>query len=765
MLKILSPSKNNKPYWHAADEFRNLYKKITGLELGIITVDDGQSDLVVIGSDSVNVFCHQLIMKQVIPEFKLRHDTDDYQILSADYEGRKLLFLAGGRGRSTFYAVYDFFERRGGCRYFWDGDIIPKSDSIDLDGLDITESPRFEYRGLRYFAHRSLHRFQAEMWDLPEWRREIDWLLKKRLNMFMLRIGLDDLFQKTFPEIVNYPSPEGKLPEAIDGSYDDRSLFWSLEYRGKLRKDLLQYAFERDLMHPEDIGTMTHWYSRTPKEFLDKINPDFMPQATKSYSEETGLVWDIRQDKNLDNYFKITQAHIKHYGRPDLFHTIGLAERMCSHSRWENQQFKLFTYRRIIGKLREHYPNAPLLIASWDFLFYWQPKEVRELLKELNPNNTIIFDYTSDTFDEVNNFRNWGVVGEFPWIFGIFHAYEADTDIRGNYKEISRRLQIAKDDPMCKGMVFWPENSHCDIMMLEYFTQNSWQPLVLSEEEMLVKFCQDRYGEMQAQMRDLWSDFIPLATADYWRLNMQNIKRALDRKLIFNLLMYNLVADIDTEYFLKAFEPVIDSAPELFRRLSQLQIPSIDSFVYRDCMDIARTLAGRVLFYGLIKLSSAMEEWRLNQSEKSEESIAVLSEWYPKMLAALRDLLALSEDFSLNDSLQKLKREHVVNPYFEERTLKGNAGHLYCRNYIYELFDGIYLSEAKVYLDFIQSKIEDSDRLPWEIPAYFKDKRNAILQDFLATPLAQMAPKARRHVGAFHMAVRRLAKLASEICI
>ena len=28
---------------------------------------------------------------------------------------------------------------------------------------------------------------------------------------------------------------------------------------------------------------------------------------------------------------------------------------------------KLYDYRRIINKLREHYPTAPVLIASWDF--------------------------------------------------------------------------------------------------------------------------------------------------------------------------------------------------------------------------------------------------------------------------------------------------------------------------------------------------------------------------------------------------------------
>ena len=59
---------------------------------------------------------------------------------------------------------------------------------------------QFEWRATRYFAHRGLRRFSAEMWGPEDWKREIDWLLKNRLNLFFFRLGMDDLFQKAFPE-------------------------------------------------------------------------------------------------------------------------------------------------------------------------------------------------------------------------------------------------------------------------------------------------------------------------------------------------------------------------------------------------------------------------------------------------------------------------------------------------------------------------------------------------------------------------------------
>ena len=166
----------------------------------------------------------------------------------------------------------------------------------------------------------------------------------------------------------------------MDRSYDDRTLFWPLEYRGELRKKVLAYGRSRGLLQPEDCGTMTHWYSRTPESFLEHYNPDFVPQSNNNYKERSGLVWDIRQEQNMENYFALTEAHIQNYGDGQIFHTIGLAERRCYADREKNHQLKLYTYRRIINKLREKYPHAPLLIASWDFVSTWTHDEVKSLI-------------------------------------------------------------------------------------------------------------------------------------------------------------------------------------------------------------------------------------------------------------------------------------------------------------------------------------------------------------------------------------------------
>ena len=57
--------------------------------------------------------------------------------------------ITGSNMRSVWYGLYDLLERRGGCHWFWDGDVVPKKDTIDLSGLDIHEEAHFEYRAIR----------------------------------------------------------------------------------------------------------------------------------------------------------------------------------------------------------------------------------------------------------------------------------------------------------------------------------------------------------------------------------------------------------------------------------------------------------------------------------------------------------------------------------------------------------------------------------------------------------------------------------------
>ena len=737
MIKLLIPGEKGI-FPIAAAEFNSFYHRITGKKIISIRQDDFKSDLIVLGSDAENPLVHQWVIDGITPDLEIRTGTDDYIIRSVRTGKRNCLLLAGGRPRALLYAVYHFFEERCGCSYFWDGDLIPSAVRLDLTGLDIRETPRFQYRGLRYFAHRGLNRFQAEHWNFEQWKQEIDWVIKKRLNLFMLRIGLDDLFQKAFPEQVPYPDPEAEQPESIKRSFDDRNLFWSLQYRGELRRKILKYARERDLLHPEDLGTMTHWYSRTPKVYLEKVKPEFLPQSSNGYAEETGLVWDIRKQKNLDAYWKLTETHIREYGSPELFHTIGLAERRCFPDHVRNHAMKLYTYRRIIRKLRENYPNAPLLIASWDFVMHWSPEEVQALIRELDPANNLILDYTTDSIDGRNNVMNWGILGHFPWIAGFFHAYEPANGFMGHYDSIRIRLKTAADDPYCKGLVFWPENSHGDTLMLEFFSSLSWDPADPDINSFLPQFCRKRYRQAAAEMLKIWLDSLPLIKTIGWSTPNHHPRcRAMFSDLLFNIQTKILESDDpETIYGLSllrnSLRNCIGPAGRILSGLSDM-LGKYDSlpFIRRDCIDLARCVLSRVQNYVLADTAVRLHAKTCSKDET--DGIMVRLQQLETVIGQEMQMLQYSTDFSLFRSLVRLRQTAPVNPRFEY-TLKGNAENYYCRTYAVELFRGIYLPEYRLFCSRIEKRLR-SGRLYKDYPVHVSAAEKKVVEDFYRTPL------------------------------
>jgi len=741
-LIILKPVSAPMAYTRAAEAFRKLFRQVTGGDISITQTDDGVSDLILIGSDAVNDFVMNEVFQLRLGRLGIRYGTDDYCIRSHSLGDRKALILAGGRGRSTLYAVYAYFEKYLGCHYFWDGDVISHSDVIPMEGIAVTESPRFEYRGLRYFAHRGLHRFQAEHWSFEEWQQEIDWMLKKRLNFFMLRIGMDDVWQRAFPETVTYPEGFNNIQGVDAEGYNDRSDFWTLEYRGKLRERILEYARDVDLMYPVDCGTMTHWYSRTPVEFLQKQRPTFANQDVAHYTaSDTGRVFDFTKKENMDYYVRLTDTMVREYEKTTgLFHTIGLGERRMYNDKEKNFALKLIAYRRIAENIRQKYPDSKLMLASWDFLGHWTPDEVQQLVAELDPERTLILDYTSEGNDPNESFLNWDVVGKFPWIFGLFHAFESESELRGPYDLSDQRLKIAAEDSFCKGMVLWPELSHSDPLVLEYLSQNAWDPLRKSIEQIARTFCENRYGSLSEAMNDCWQKMLPYIKLGDW--GGYSHRKPGDEKYIEYLNHWYTHQDIWTkpteflrydrytpdlylffEHRLDRVRPMLGDIIAALRKLADICRLSADPFILRDAVDLTKTVLGRMLNVLFIKAVHARE---------NKASLLELKRHYMEILETMQQLLSLIPDYSMYQTLLRLEAAAPTNPRFEG-VLKRNINNDYCAQPAYELTAYVHKAESEAAFDWLLAAHESGN-------TDYLSAYNEIVARFDAMPLKDMQP-------------------------
>lgn len=747
-MLIIRPKSAEDAYEEAALRFQELYERVTGIRIEIAEEDDGVSDLIAIGSDAVNDVLMREVLTLRMPALGIRYGTDDYCIRSFQSEERKMLVLAGGRGRSTLYAVYDYFERYADCHYFWDGDVIPqpKGNSIGqlpMEGLAVLESPHFFYRGLRYFAHRGLKRFQAEHWSLEDWKRELDWMVKKRLNFFMLRIGMDDIWQRAFPGEVPYPETYRTVTGVDADSYNDRSDFWTLKYRGWLREQILEYARRLDLMYPVDCGTMTHWYSRTPVEFLEQKKPSFVNQAEVHYTEsDTGKVFDFTKQENMDYYMHLTDTMVKEHEKTTaLFHTIGLGERRMYKEKEKNFALKLIAYRRIAENIRRRYPESKLLLASWDFVGFWSVEEVRALVRELDPERTILMDYASEMNDPEHSFLQWGVVGKFPWIFGLFHAYESESELRGPYDRAEERLKTAAGDPYCKGMILWPELAHNDPLILEFLAENAWSPLRKEIREITEGFCRKRYGSYSEEMNRCWQLLLPFINLGNWGgeghcrpepprdidlCNSWYVHQDLWTRLTFFLEDKESQRAIVREYFryrLEQTKPMFQDVLAALYLLAEHPGRFKDLFILRDSIDLVRTVLGRYLNSMIILALEACG---------NKQYLLQLRYHYLWFLQIMAKLLGLTDDFSLQRTMEQLEATAPVNPGFEI-TLKRNICNVYCSQPAYELVMQVFLPEGEAFFEKLLSAEQES------IPDC-REEYAQIKERFMECSLEQMQP-------------------------
>ena len=624
-------------------------------------------------------YCRAITGKAPPPaSFALDHSLDakydEYRIVSVN-DG---IVFRGANRRALLYAVYDFLSRRGGCRWFWDADIVPKKATIDVSGLDVHEKSQHEYRGIRYFAHRGLTRFQAEHWGFDDWKREIDWCVKKRVNVMMLRIGQDDIFQRAFPDVCAYPDPAKPLPATGKG-FSNRSLFWPLQFRGRLREQIVAYAQDRGLIVPEDSGTMTHWYSRTPIDFVQKMKPDFISEKGAAYNDGkgTGLVWDIRQQKWIDAYWQLTEAALKTYDNGDdtLIHTMGVGERKFSEDHDENIRVKLAIDKKVVDEAIRRHPDTRVLYPGWDFYYQWRGEDVKKFVSMLDPAKTIIWQYTSDSYDPGrSNPLEWGIVGKFPYTFGIFLTYESGLDIRADYDLIRARESASKNDPFCVGYILWPESSHTDLLAAEYFAANGWRIDAVTTEERISTFCRDRYGENAATFEPIWQAVVPISTnvlQETWRNNYgSSLVRIMGDKWNY--------ANNDPKRW-PAFErKLFSKVPAMFRALADVDWNG--DIVRRDTIDLARTVGDRLTLAAERNMMAAYFRWKAGSASAGADFERAVGE--AKACAALMGhVLSLHTDYSLNDSLERLNAvEPVRNPDFGQVLLE-NAVNTYCASH------------------------------------------------------------------------------------
>ena len=283
---------------------------------------------------------------------------------------------------------------------------------------------------------------------------------------------------------------------------------------------------------------------------------------------------------------------------------------------------------------------------------------------------------------------------------------------------------------MCKGYVLWPELSHGDTFCGEYTAYQAWNEDTPSPEQMVHIYCEKRYLLAQRQvMEDLWLDFLPLIGLRSWSMTESTLVQGTD--LFFNLCTSIKYSPKDIADYRASLVPGIAlqmTASSLLRSMASLENEAnTDDLLRRDIFDIARTVTGRYINFGIMRAGTAY-------ADKDTERLRVVGEQTRALLAQLGEILSLHDDFSMYDSLLKLRTVADTNPDFEV-TLKHNGDNGYCRSYIAEFVRYLYIPECQIFFDAVLDAAESGASIDFERMHALADENRAIFHD---TPLSQM---------------------------
>ena len=279
---------------------------------------------------------------------------------------------------------------------------------------------------------------------------------------------------------------------------------------------------------------------------------------------------------------------------------------------------------------------------------------------------------------------------------------------------------------MCRGMVLWSENSHSNPLLLEYLAKRS-----ADEPFSLGQFCADRYGDRAAAMQELWELTGTAFACNSWVFGTERVYEGICCNH-FHLLGYFAAlakrrpAELYSECSRKYGR--LEVPDRFFEKAAGLAaVPDLSEMLRRDLADLIRSALmcriTREICLQTMKILGRTPE------QASGEEIC-------RLITAMGDLLEGLPEFSLNDTLDRMKRTAKLNSHAEQ-TLKSNAENSYCRSYIYELYRAVYEPEARCLKDYLPTL------KPGDLPdrEFLLEQCEKIRDRFYAEPLARFRPK------------------------
>jgi len=683
------------PTWiekHGAEELVKYIKAMSGVEIKVCqgkTNQAAEKNIILIGRPETHSLIQRLCIKGIVrlsPEYP---GLDGFIVKTVKFEDKNYLVLGGSIDRGTLYAVYHLLEEVCRLGFFEDGEHIPKKETIKFAHLDIAKRPYFP---VRQCIQQCAFTYNAMFWDFDDWKKEIDWMLKKKYNTGF--IGTGRFRHVTAKRVFQKMGYEMALTE-------------SEKYRFELYKKILHYARNCGFQAINPCGYIS------PIPEFKKSHPEikYIEMRPGEFHIHPADPWHA---KLITLY---TQEYNRNFGTSHIYECDPYPERTPGKSREEDIQIKIAFAKSVVKGLKEIDPKAKWYISGWGFYAPGWPKETAKAFFNAIPDDMVlIHDFWAQKY---SIYRKYDYFYNRDWLFGIGELAGSVT-MHGDISELIRRVKQITVDPNaknCKGLYPNPESIMHNFLYYDLVAELAWDPRKVTLKSFLQDYAIRRYGKESAPT--MVKCLRELVKSVY---NTDDLTPPLYQVSPYrHHVISNNKPEAPAANVVKRFLFIPHLKKSLEYALQEKEIQKNNTCYRRDLVEISKQYIGEIFNYEFVKLLDSYYEGNREDFDEQIKIISLLFDLQENVLHTHRAYLMASEietsksfpqvrKHQPNDMYIRSKRTIPIpdSPDWKEKmNWKSKIFYSeYCRRDLYELVKYFYRRRVEAFIQALRKKME-----------------------------------------------------------
>lgn len=711
---------------HAATELQKYLSNISSSRITILT-EGGYSvasdrNLILVGRTETNPLIKNLQSRGLINLTSENPGLDGFIIKQVADGDKNYLVIGGSMDRGTLFGVYHFLENVCKVGFFWDGEYIPHNKTLAFKNLDITERPKFKYR--EYMQNCASFGYSGNFWNTDDWKKEIDWMAKKKMNLIDLATGTDIVWKMVYKDFGVDQNPTDGWENYQMETTNNQALSktgWD-KFQMEMTKKALSYARKLgiDTVAPGAI-------CKVPEAFMKKY-----PKINYLVAQWQDLPKEYYIHPDDPMYVQLGSAFIKRYNKTygmTHFYTVDpYPELNVKLSDDEKKKLPIDFARNTIKMLKMADPGAIWTISCWAFTYdsgMWNREAVRNFLKEVPKDMFIANDVYAESgyavYPKLDNFGGW------DWGFGVLTNFGGHTHMFGDMAGLIKKIKDVTDTDIgrnCVNFYIDPEIVHYNTAYFDLCTFLSWNPDKVTLDSFINDYVVRRYGS--DQMRTAWKI---LSEGIYTTQN----------NILFD---YKVRLDDNPEQYRSHTSVYIDPLKKAIEASLKERDALKDNPLYQnDLIDFTRQYISYLFDFHIIQMFKAFKNSDIPTFNKEAEIVNRLLDIQENILT-LKPQYSMEEETSRAMKLPSFKTTMKNDRYIRQRytMLVDDLNHWqtildYARKDLYELVKYYYRPRVDIYEKYLRNKISSNSR------GISNDELNAEYKQVLINWLDEGYPK------------------------